>query len=137
MATGRPAVLLCTSGTAAAHFHAAVIEAHQAEVPLLVCTADRPPELRDVAAPQTIDQSHLYGRRCGGSPTRACPTTPCAPRGGRWRRGPCSTPPARPPGPVHLNLPFRDPLVGEPGPLPPARAGGAPWHGRGGRAARC
>ncbi len=61
IATRRPAVLLCSSGTAGAHFHAAVIEAHQAEVPLIVCTADRPPELRDIGAPQTVDQSHLFG----------------------------------------------------------------------------
>ncbi len=61
-ATGVPAVVLTTSGTAATHLHAAVVEAHLGEVPLLVCTADRPPELRDVGAPQTIDQTHLYGR---------------------------------------------------------------------------
>ena len=62
MATGRPAVVVVTSGTAAAELHAAVVEADLARVPLLVCTADRPPELRDVGAPQTIDQTHLYGR---------------------------------------------------------------------------
>ena len=62
LASGRPAVVLTTSGTAATHLHAAVVEADLACVPLLVCTADRPPELRDVGAPQTIDQTHLYGR---------------------------------------------------------------------------
>ena len=60
-ATGRPAVVLCTSGSAAAHLHPAVIEADHGDVPLLVCTADRPPELRDAGAGQTIEQSHLYG----------------------------------------------------------------------------
>ena len=60
-ATGRPAVVLCTSGTAAANFHPAVLEAHHARVPLVVCTADRPPELRDTGAGQTIDQLGLYG----------------------------------------------------------------------------
>src|SRR6478609_6651717 len=60
-ATGRPAVVLCTSGTAAANFHPAVLEAHHARVPLIVCTADRPPELRDSGAGQTIDQLKLYG----------------------------------------------------------------------------
>src|SRR5205085_11916229 len=60
--SGSPAVVLTTSGTAAAHLHAAVIEADLACVPLIVCTADRPPELRDVGAPQTIDQTHLFGR---------------------------------------------------------------------------
>ena len=62
LATGVPAVVLTTSGTAAAELHPAVVEAHQARVPLLVCTADRPPELQAVGAPQTIDQTHLYGR---------------------------------------------------------------------------
>ncbi|HEU4842182.1 MAG TPA: thiamine pyrophosphate-binding protein, partial [Ilumatobacteraceae bacterium] len=57
---GMPAVLLCTSGTAAANFHPAVVEAGLSDVPLLVVTADRPPELRDVGAPQAIDQTHLY-----------------------------------------------------------------------------
>ena len=59
--SGIPAVLLCTSGTAAANFFGAVIESHHANVPLLVCTADRPPELQNVGAPQTINQTHLYG----------------------------------------------------------------------------
>jgi 2-succinyl-5-enolpyruvyl-6-hydroxy-3-cyclohexene-1-carboxylate synthase len=128
LATGQPAIVLCTSGTAAAHLHAAVIEAHQAEVPMVVCTADRPAELRDVAAPQTIDQVHLYGRV-----TRWFhdPGTPEEGMRGAWRSlaaravadaiGPV-------PGPVHLNLPFRDPLVGEPGELPSGRADGQPWH---------
>src|SRR5215217_1978646 len=61
-ATGVPAALACTSGTAAANYAPAVIEAHEARVPLLVLTADRPPELRDVGAGQTIDQVKLYGR---------------------------------------------------------------------------
>ncbi len=60
-ATGRPAVVACTSGTAAAELAPAVIEAAQARVPLIVLTADRPPELRDVGAGQTIDQIKLYG----------------------------------------------------------------------------
>ena len=53
--------LACTSGTAAANYAPAVIEAHEARVPLIVLTADRPPELRDVGAGQTIDQVKLYG----------------------------------------------------------------------------
>jgi 2-succinyl-5-enolpyruvyl-6-hydroxy-3-cyclohexene-1-carboxylate synthase len=128
LATGRPAVLVCTSGTAAAHFHGAVIEAHQAEVPLIVCTADRPPELRDVSAPQTIDQDHLYGRAvrwfCDpGVPEEGMRST--------WRSlaaRAVADAGAPQPGPVHLNLPFRDPLVGEPGELPDARSEGWPWH---------
>ena len=64
---------MCTSGTAAAHFHAAVIEADEAGVPLIVLTADRPPELRGTGANQTIDQLKLYGTRCAGSARSACP----------------------------------------------------------------
>jgi 2-succinyl-5-enolpyruvyl-6-hydroxy-3-cyclohexene-1-carboxylate synthase len=128
LATGRPAVLLCTSGTAAAHFHAAVIEAHQAEVPLVVCTADRPPELRDVSAPQTIDQDHLYGRAVRWYCDPGVPDTGAATT---WRsvaaRAVADASGPRP-GPVHLNLPFRDPLVGEPGELPPGRPDQWPWH---------
>ena len=61
-ATGRPAVVLTTSGTGAVELHPAVVEADLGRVPLLAGTADRPPELRDVGAPQTIDQTHLFGR---------------------------------------------------------------------------
>jgi 2-succinyl-5-enolpyruvyl-6-hydroxy-3-cyclohexene-1-carboxylate synthase len=61
LVTNSPAVLLCTSGTAAAHFHAAVAEADLSCVPMMVLTADRPPELLGVGAPQTIDQTRLYG----------------------------------------------------------------------------
>jgi 2-succinyl-5-enolpyruvyl-6-hydroxy-3-cyclohexene-1-carboxylate synthase len=125
LATGRPAAVLCTSGTAAAELHPAVVEADLAEVPLLVCTADRPPELRDVGAPQAIDQVHLYGRsvRWFGDPG-----VPGAAGASRWRplaaRAWAAATGDRP-GPVHLNLPFREPLVGTPGELPPARNG--PW----------
>ena len=60
-ASGRPVAVTCTSGTAAANLAPAVIEAHHARVPLIVLTADRPPELREVGAGQTIDQLKLYG----------------------------------------------------------------------------
>lgn len=61
LSTGKPAVVLCSSGTAGAHFYAAVIEAHMSNVPMIVCTADRPPHLRDVSSPQTIDQTKMFG----------------------------------------------------------------------------
>src|SRR5436853_1834704 len=60
-ASGRAVPVVCTSGTAAANFHPAVLEARYARVPLIVCTADRPPELRDTGAGQTVDQIKLYG----------------------------------------------------------------------------
>jgi 2-succinyl-5-enolpyruvyl-6-hydroxy-3-cyclohexene-1-carboxylate synthase len=119
--------VLTTSGTAATHLHAAVVEAHLGGVPLLVCTADRPPELRDVGAPQTIDQTHLYGRsvRWFVDPGVVDDTTAHT-----WRplaaRAVASTL-GEPPGPVHVNLPFRDPLMGHARPLPPGRADGASW----------
>ena len=61
LASGAPAIVACTSGSAAANLHPAVVEADQAGVPLLVLTSDRPPELRDIGAGQTIDQIGLYG----------------------------------------------------------------------------
>ncbi len=133
LATGRPAVVVTTSGTAAAELHPAVVEADLARVPLLACTADRPPEVRGVGAPQTIDQTHLFGRAARWF---ADPGVPADAARATWRSlaarsvaeaiaGP------RGPGPVHLNLPFREPLLGDPqrggGPAP-GRADGAPWH---------
>lgn len=123
-ASGVPAVLLCTSGTAAAHFHGAVVEAHQANIPMIVCTADRPPELRDVGAPQTIDQTHLYGTavRWFHDPGVAADDASHT-----WRslaaRSYSLTRGSRP-GPVHLNLPFREPLLGERDTLPMPRTDG-------------
>src|SRR5690606_13666953 len=118
--------VLTTSGTAAAEMHAAVVEADLAAVPLLVCTADRPPELRDVGAPQAIDQVHLYGRavRWHGDPGVPDPGGAARWRAFAARALAAATGPH--PGPVHLNLPFRKPLVGTARPLPPARDGG-PW----------
>jgi len=129
LVSGTPAVALCTSGTAAAHFHAAVVEAHLSAVPMIVCTADRPPELRDVGAAQTIDQTALYGASVrwfhdpGVASFEAAHT---------WRAlanhlvarsiGPV-------PGPVHLNLPFREPLVGNVVDMPASRSHDGPWSG--------
>lgn len=117
---GVPAALLCTSGTAATHFHAAVVEASLSNVPLLVLTADRPPELHGVGAPQTIDQTHLYGRAPRWFQDPGVPDDAAR---GSWRglaaRAFVACTGAEP-GPVHLNLPFREPLLGAAGPLPPA-----------------
>ena len=118
LATGRPAVVLCTSGTAAAHFFAAVIEADASAVPLIVCTADRPPELWGRGAPQTIDQTNLYGTRVRAfiEPGPPDDVDQAAWRDVALRAWEHATGPT--PGPVHCNLSFRDPLTGRPGPLP-------------------
>jgi 2-succinyl-5-enolpyruvyl-6-hydroxy-3-cyclohexene-1-carboxylate synthase len=119
LATGLPAALLCTSGTAATHFHAAVVEAHQSGVPMLVLTADRPPELHGVGAPQTIEQTNVYGVavRAFVDPGVAVEeerSTWRSVASAAWRDATVDRP-----GPVHLNLPFREPLVGQAGELPP------------------
>lgn len=135
LATGRPAIVLTTSGTAAVELHPAVVEAHQAGVPLVAVTADRPPELFDVGAPQTVDQTHLFGPSVRWF---AEPGPPVAGTAGTWRSLAAravaeAVAGAGGPGPVHLNLAFREPLEGKPAVLPPARADGGPWHTVGGR----
>jgi len=131
--TGRPVAVACTSGTAAAELAPAVIEAAEARVPLIVLTADRPPELRDVGAGQTIDQIKLYGAAAKWFVEVG--THEATPERVRWMRAlACRaawTALDGPPGPVHLNLPLREPLVLD-GPLPdgdpcPGRADGRPW----------
>ncbi len=109
-ASGRPVALVCTSGTAAANYLPAVVEAHHSGVPLVVCTADRPPELRDAGAGQTIDQVKLYGDH-----VRWYAETPCDfDDPGYFTRlavRAATAAGAGPnPGPVHLNWPFRKPL---------------------------
>ena len=113
LATGQPAVLLCTSGTAAAHFHAAVIESSLSHVPMVVVTADRPPELKDVGAPQTIDQTKLYGDAVRWFHD---PGVADIAASGSWRslaRQSYASTVGVNPGSVHLNLPFREPLTGK------------------------
>ncbi|GGS76758.1 2-succinyl-5-enolpyruvyl-6-hydroxy-3-cyclohexene-1-carboxylate synthase [Planobispora rosea] len=129
----RPVALICTSGTAAANFHPAVLEAHESGVPLLVLTADRPPELRHTGANQTVDQIKMYGTAVRWFNEVGVPEE----RPGQvayWRSLACrayqrSLGPADP-GPVHLNLAFREPLIpdGDASWCEPLDGGpGGPW----------
>lgn len=109
--TGKPVALVCTSGTAVANYLPAVVEAEASGIPLILLTADRPPEMRDCSSGQTIDQRKIFGRYTVWEHELALPDTA---RFGylrqtlvhAYRR--CLTPM---PGPVHLNVPFRDPLA--------------------------
>jgi len=113
-----PVALVCTSGTAAVNVAPAVVEAAHARVPLLVLTADRPPELREWGAGQTIDQSRLYGSHVRWFVEASLPEASGA--GLRYVRALASravqVARGAPAGPVHLNLPFREPL--DPTPVP-------------------
>jgi 2-succinyl-5-enolpyruvyl-6-hydroxy-3-cyclohexene-1-carboxylate synthase len=110
---GRPAAVACTSGTAAAHYLPAVIEAHEARVPLIVLTTDRPPELRSVGAGQTIDQLKLYGHAAKWF--FEVGTHSATPDRLRWIRRLAfrayQTAVSGRPGAVHLNFALREPLV--------------------------
>jgi 2-succinyl-5-enolpyruvyl-6-hydroxy-3-cyclohexene-1-carboxylate synthase len=132
-ASRRPVAVLCTSGTAAANFHPAVIEADESGVPLLVLTADRPPEMRGTGANQVIDQVKLYGSAvrwfCEAGVPEERPGMV-----GYWRSLACqawaqaSGRAGALAGPVHLNLAFREPLVpGLPGHAKAAEAGEPDW----------
>ncbi|MEK6229879.1 MAG: 2-succinyl-5-enolpyruvyl-6-hydroxy-3-cyclohexene-1-carboxylic-acid synthase, partial [Actinomycetota bacterium] len=132
-ACGRPVAVTCTSGTAAANLAPAVHEAWQARVPLIVLTADRPPELREVGAGQTIDQNRLYGSAAkwfvdvgNHEPGRATAE--------HFRALGCRafwTAAGGRPGPVHLNFPLREPLDPAPSEMDAGewagRDGGRPW----------
>ncbi|WP_341525563.1 2-succinyl-5-enolpyruvyl-6-hydroxy-3-cyclohexene-1-carboxylic-acid synthase [Nostoc sp. UHCC 0302] len=118
-ATGLPVVLVCTSGTAGANFYPALIEAKESRVPLLVLTGDRPQELRNCHSGQTIDQWKLYGTYPNWQAELALPSSEMGMLAylrqtiiHGWER---SQTPTR--GPVHLNIPFRDPLA----PVPDAK----------------
>jgi 2-succinyl-5-enolpyruvyl-6-hydroxy-3-cyclohexene-1-carboxylate synthase len=139
--SGKPVPVVCTSGTAVANLHPAVLEAHHAGIPLLAVTADRPGELVGTGANQTVCQSGLFGAAVRAAPSLA-PGAAEPERQARWRstvdravaaaRGALGGGP----GPVHLNVPFPEPLI--PGnPVDPAapdglhalrgRAGDVPW----------
>ncbi|WP_043934016.1 2-succinyl-5-enolpyruvyl-6-hydroxy-3-cyclohexene-1-carboxylic-acid synthase [Bacillus sp. EB01] len=111
--SGKPVTILCTSGTAAANYFPAIVEAKYSRIPLLVLTADRPHELRDVGAPQAIDQIDLYGKHVKWFSEMALPE-----EGSdmiRYARTVCARAVSKatelPAGPVHLNFPFREPLI--------------------------
>lgn len=120
-ATGRPVVLTCTSGTAAVEYHPAVVEASQCEIPLLVLTADRSEELRNVGAPQTIDQLSLYGSAPRLFIDAAAPDESTTYQEAvDLARTIWEATGGDSPGPVHLNLPFREPLLEPTTTVPPA-----------------
>ncbi|MEH7502224.1 2-succinyl-5-enolpyruvyl-6-hydroxy-3-cyclohexene-1-carboxylic-acid synthase [Neobacillus drentensis] len=112
-ALNKPVAILCTSGTAAANYFPAIVEARYARVPLIVLTADRPHELREVGAPQAIDQIHLYGSHVKWFSEMALPEN--SNEIIRYARTVCARAVAiatsAPSGPVHLNFPFREPLI--------------------------
>ncbi|MDQ6738352.1 MAG: 2-succinyl-5-enolpyruvyl-6-hydroxy-3-cyclohexene-1-carboxylic-acid synthase [Gemmatimonadota bacterium] len=133
-ALGEPVGILCTSGSAAANFFPAIVEARSSSVPLVVLTADRPPELRDTGAAQTIDQNRLYGSYAkwfvevaltDGSFELLCYIRTLACRA-------VATAASIPAGAVHLNFPFREPLLTE-APAEPANMNepdALAWRGR-------
>ena len=111
-ATGRPAIVLATSGTAGAHFYPAILEAEASRIPLVAITADRPPELHGFGAPQTIDQQHLFGTHARFFELGVPDATP---EGLRHVRTLVAAAAAgaltAPRGPIHLNAAFREPLA--------------------------
>ena len=134
-ASGRPVAITCTSGTAAANLHPAVVEAHESRIPLIVLTADRPPELREVGAGQAIDQIKLYGAAAKWF-VEVGTHEPGRETAIHHRALACRaywTAAGARPGPVHLNFPLREPLA--PMPEEPAldpadwagRTDGRPW----------
>ncbi len=131
---GRPVVVVCTSGTATANLHPAILEASHSHVPLIVLTADRPPEMRGTGASQTTDQIKFFGSAVRlfaeiGTPCLELDSTPSA--NCYWRSLVCRAVASAATGPVHLNVPLREPLEFAPGDDAqtrfPGRAGGRPW----------
>lgn len=133
--SGRPAVVVTTSGTASVELHPAVVEASHGLVPMLAVTTDRPAELHQVGAPQTVPQDGLFGPSPRWS---ASPGVADLGAAWSWRSlaSRCvleATGSPAGPGPVHLNLAFREPLIGSADQVPEveSRPGGRPWHSAG------
>ncbi len=129
LGSGRPAVVATTSGTASVELHPAVVEAFHAGVPLIAATSDRPPELHQVGAPQTVQQEGLF---TGTARWSVAPGVADLATCGTWRSlaARCVAEAVAGSGPVHVNLAFREPLLGDPGHVvvPEGRPGGSPWH---------
>lgn len=132
LAGRRPAVVVTTSGTASVELHPSVVEASQAGVALIAVTTDRPPELHHVGAPQTVEQRDLFLPVVRWA---VDPGVADLESSGSWRSLACRCVAEAlgrrgDPGPVHVNLPFREPLLGSAGTVdrPAGRPGGEPWH---------
>ncbi|GKV55914.1 2-succinyl-5-enolpyruvyl-6-hydroxy-3-cyclohexene- 1-carboxylate synthase [Sporosarcina sp. NCCP-2222] len=112
-ASGKPVILLCTSGTAVSNYHPAITEAFYARIPLIVLTADRPHELREVGAPQAIDQVDIYGKHVKFSVDFPLPedNEEMDRFLDRHLNRAISAARTAPKGPVHINVPFREPLL--------------------------
>ena len=109
----QPTILLCTSGTAAANYYPAVCEAEATNLPLIVLTADRPPELRGVGAPQAMDQQNLYASHVKKMVEMTVPENdPALLRYSFWQAATCTIEAQKQPrGPVQINFPLREPLL--------------------------
>ena len=118
-ATGRPGVLVCTSGTAPANYYPAVIEASREDIPMIILSADRPPELVGSDANQTIFQQDLYGNYCRKTLFLPCPDAAYPLEALLSKLNHVIS---HPEGPVHVNFPFRDPLTPEVSGHPPVAA---------------
>ena len=115
-ATSKPVILICTSGTAAANYHPAVVEAFYSGIPLIIISADRPPELQNRGAPQTIDQIELYGKHVRGFFQTPVPSDSTQ-NGAISLATDAFKQSLKPfPGPIHINCPLREPL--EPSDIP-------------------
>ncbi|MYL31301.1 2-succinyl-5-enolpyruvyl-6-hydroxy-3-cyclohexene-1-carboxylic-acid synthase [Halobacillus halophilus] len=109
--TNEPVALVCTSGTAAANYYPAVVEAYYSRVPLVVLTADRPHELRETGAPQAVNQLQMYGDYAKFHLDLALPEENNFMYARRQAARAAGEAVTGQPGPVHINLPFREPLI--------------------------